>query len=54
MLGIADREADSLQPARGAAQGTISEELLKRSPQRMVRKVEWVELAAERLAETVT
>jgi alkanesulfonate monooxygenase SsuD/methylene tetrahydromethanopterin reductase-like flavin-dependent oxidoreductase (luciferase family) len=52
MLGIAGREANIVCNLPGAAQGTISGELLKRSPQRMVRKVEWVELAAEHLAGT--
>jgi probable F420-dependent oxidoreductase len=48
MLGIAGREADivGILP-RALPEGTISEELSERSPQRVARKVEWVKQATE-------
>jgi probable F420-dependent oxidoreductase len=48
MLGIAGREADivGILP-RARPEGTISGELSERSPERIARKVEWVEQAAE-------
>jgi alkanesulfonate monooxygenase SsuD/methylene tetrahydromethanopterin reductase-like flavin-dependent oxidoreductase (luciferase family) len=48
MLGIAGRQADivGILP-RALPEGTISGELSERSPQRVARKVEWVEQAAE-------
>jgi probable F420-dependent oxidoreductase len=48
MLGIAGREADivGILP-RALPEGTISGELSERSPERVARKVEWVEQAAE-------
>jgi probable F420-dependent oxidoreductase len=48
MLGIAGQEADivGILP-RVLPEGTISGELSERSPQRVARKVEWVEQAAE-------
>jgi probable F420-dependent oxidoreductase len=48
MLGMAGREADivGILP-RALPEGTISGELAERSPQRVARKVEWVEQAAE-------
>ncbi|HWJ53357.1 MAG TPA: TIGR03621 family F420-dependent LLM class oxidoreductase, partial [Propionibacteriaceae bacterium] len=54
MLGIAGREADivGILP-RALPQGTISGELSERSPQRVARKVEWVEQAAEQRSRQV-
>src|SRR4029450_12598335 len=48
MLGIAGREADivGILP-KALPEGAISGELSERSPQRVARKVEWVEQAAE-------
>jgi probable F420-dependent oxidoreductase len=48
MLGIAGREADivGILP-RALPEGTISEELSERSPERVARKVEWVDQATE-------
>src|SRR4029453_12102920 len=48
MLGIAGRGGDivGILP-RALPEGTISGELAERSPQRVARKVEWVEQAAE-------
>jgi probable F420-dependent oxidoreductase len=48
MLGIGGREADIVGVLpRALPEGTISGELLERSPERVARKVEWVEQAAE-------
>ena len=54
MLGIAGREADivGILP-RALPEGTISGELSERSPQRVARKVEWVERAAEQRSRQV-
>jgi alkanesulfonate monooxygenase SsuD/methylene tetrahydromethanopterin reductase-like flavin-dependent oxidoreductase (luciferase family) len=52
MLGIAGREADIVCHLPRALPEGRSLGSTKRSPQRMVRKVEWVELAAEHLAGT--
>jgi probable F420-dependent oxidoreductase len=54
MLGIAGRQADivGILP-RALPEGTISGELSERSPQRVARKVEWVEQAAEELSRQV-
>jgi probable F420-dependent oxidoreductase len=54
MLGIAGREADivGILP-RALPQGTISGKLSERSPQRVARKVEWVEQAAEQRSRQV-
>ena len=48
MLGIAGREADivGILP-RALPEGTISGELSERSPERVARKVEWVQQATE-------
>ena len=48
MLGMAGREADiaGILP-RALPEGTISGKLAERSPQRVARKVEWVQQAAE-------
>lgn len=54
MLGIAGREADivGILP-RALPEGTISGELSERSPERIARKVEWVEQAAEQRSRQV-
>jgi probable F420-dependent oxidoreductase len=54
MLGIAGQEADivGILP-RALPEGTISGELSERSPQRVVRKVDWVEQAAEQRSRQV-
>ena len=54
MLGIAGQEADivGILP-RALPEGTISGELSERSPQRVARKVEWVEQAAEQRSRQV-
>jgi probable F420-dependent oxidoreductase len=54
MLGMAGREADivGILP-RALPEGTISGELSERSPQRVARKVEWVEQAAEQRSRQV-
>jgi alkanesulfonate monooxygenase SsuD/methylene tetrahydromethanopterin reductase-like flavin-dependent oxidoreductase (luciferase family) len=54
MLGIAGREANIVCNLPRRCPRDDLRELLKGSPQRMVRKVEWVELAAEHPAGTVT
>jgi probable F420-dependent oxidoreductase len=54
MLGMAGQEADivGILP-RALPEGTISGELSERSPQRVARKVEWVEQAAEQRSRQV-
>ena len=54
MLGIAGQEADivGILP-RALPEGTISGELSERSPQRVARKVDWVEQAAEQRSRQV-
>jgi probable F420-dependent oxidoreductase len=54
MLGMAGREADivGILP-RALPEGIISGELSERSPQRVARKVEWVEQAAEQRSRQV-
>jgi len=50
VLGIAGREADIVCNLPGRCPRDDLRGVPKRSPQRMVCKVEWVELAAEHLA----
>ncbi len=53
MLGIAGREANIVCNLPRRCPRDDLRRVTKRSPQRMVRKVDWVELAAEHLVGTV-